>query len=359
MSFATKAAVLGALAAAVNAHGTVTGFLTDGTFNQGFLLDYYYAEQNGQTPPTHYGWYAENLDNGFVEPNSYGTADIICHKNAKVDGAKTATVAAGGTVDFQWTSWPESHIGPVITYVASCGDDCSTVNKEELKFVKIDEAGYDTTTKSWAAVDMISNNNTWTTTVPSTLKAGKYVFRHEIIALHGAGSENGAQNYPQCVNIEVTGSGTELPEGTLGTALYSSTDPGILFNPYTTITGYEIPGPALMAGGDSGAGGQPASSAAPVSSATAAASSASPAPTTLATAVSSGSGYPVVTTIATSVVIVDAPTGTAAAPSSTATAPSTGDDTSVPKTFTLETFIAWLQEVGASSGVARRHARMF
>jgi hypothetical protein len=33
--------------------------------------------------------------------------------------------------------------------------------------------------------------------IPSTLKPGAYVLRHEIIALHGARSDDGAQAYPQ------------------------------------------------------------------------------------------------------------------------------------------------------------------
>lgn len=90
--------------------------------------------------------------------------------------------------------------------------------------------------------------------MPESLAPGPYVFRHEIIAMHGAGSEGGAQNYPFCINIAVTGSGTESPEGTLGTALYTSTDPGILFNPYTTLTEYTIPGPALFGSGSSTGG---------------------------------------------------------------------------------------------------------
>lgn len=154
-----------------------------------------------------------------------------------------------------WTAWPESHIGPVLTYVANCGtadDACSTVDKTTLKWVKIDEAGINLDTQKWAAEDLIANNNTWSVTVPDSLAPGPYVFRHEIIAMHGAGSEGGAQNYPFCINIAITGSGTESPEGTLGTELYTSTDPGILFNPYTTLTDYTIPGPALFGSGSTG-----------------------------------------------------------------------------------------------------------
>ena len=67
--------------------------------------------------------------------------------------------------------------------------------------------------------------------------------------LHGASNLDGTQNYPQCFNIAVTGSGTKtLPAGTLGTALYKETDPGIYLNPYVTITSYAMPGPSLWTG---------------------------------------------------------------------------------------------------------------
>jgi hypothetical protein len=193
----SKIATVAAFAADALAHGTVNGVTIDGKFEQGFLLDYYYAKQNGQTPAEHIGWYAENLDNGFVEPNSFGEADIICHKAASPEGSSDsmAKVAAGGTVEFHWTAWPESHMGPVITYVAPYTGDVASVDKTSLKWTKIDAHGYED--GEWAAVKMIGQNNTWPVTVPETLAAGKYVFRHEIIALHGAGSANGAQNYPQ------------------------------------------------------------------------------------------------------------------------------------------------------------------
>lgn len=105
-------------------------------------------------------------------------------------------------------------------------------------------------TQVWASADLVSQGGVWTTPVPASLAPGNYVFRHEIIALHGAGTLNGAQNYPQCFNIKITGSGTANPTGTLGTALYKNTDPGIYLNPYVTFAagGYKIPGPALFTG---------------------------------------------------------------------------------------------------------------
>lgn len=230
-STTTKLALAaGAFAAKAYAHGLVQGFAVDGEYQQGFILDYYYEKINSGSYPDVAGWYEEATDNGFVTPDAYGTADIICHKNAE-NAKSTATVAAGGTVDFYWTGWPDSHFGPVLTYVANCGegaDACSTVDKTTLEWVKIDEAGIDISTQTWAATDLIANNNTWSVTVPETLAAGSYVFRHEIIAMHGAGSENGAQNYPFCINIAITGSGTDSPAGTLGTELYTSTGTSLI-----------------------------------------------------------------------------------------------------------------------------------
>ena len=95
---------------------------------------------------------------------------------------------------------------------------------------------------------LIADNSTWLVQIPSDLAAGNYVLRHEIIALHSAESEDGAQNYPQCFNLAVSGTGTEQPSGVLGTALYQETDPGILYNIYTSVEDYTMPGPAEYTG---------------------------------------------------------------------------------------------------------------
>ena len=70
--------------------------------------------------------------------------------------------------------------------------------------------------------------------------------RYAIIALHLAGTKDGTQDYPQCLNLKVTGGGSDVPEGTLGEKLYTDTDAGILVNIYTTISKYAMPGPALF-----------------------------------------------------------------------------------------------------------------
>lgn len=244
--------VLGS-AALVAGHGYVSGAVVDGQYYGGFLVDKYSYMSD---PPKVIGWSEDATDLGFVDGSSYSDADIICHKDAKAAGL-SASVKAGGSVELQWTEWPESHHGPVITYLANCNGDCSNVDKTALEFFKIDEAGLindDNVPGTWATDNLISNNNSYTVTIPSGIESGNYVLRHEIIALHSAGESNGAQNYPQCLNLEVTGGGSDAPSGTVGTELYTNTDPGILVNIYQSMSSYTIPGPALYSGAASPSG---------------------------------------------------------------------------------------------------------
>jgi hypothetical protein len=169
-------------------------------------------------------------------------------------GSEVATVAAGGKIKLQWDTWPESHHGPVLDYLAKCaGDDCTSVEAGDLSFFKIDEKGLnDAASQNWASDDLIKNDFAWTVTVPEDIAPGQYVLRHESIALHSAQDTNGAQNYPQCINIKVTGSGTAEPAGVVATELYTASDPGISLSIYNSLTDYEIPGPAVYSGGASG-----------------------------------------------------------------------------------------------------------
>lgn len=86
---------------------------------------------------------------------------------------------------------------PIIDALAKCSGSCTTAKAADLNFFKIAQQGLTASSQTWATNKLMSNNLKWDITIPSTLAAGSYVLRHEIIALHGAGSQNGAQNYPQ------------------------------------------------------------------------------------------------------------------------------------------------------------------
>ncbi|KAF1980385.1 glycoside hydrolase [Bimuria novae-zelandiae CBS 107.79] len=230
-----------------SAHGYVTGVRSNGAITKGSDPVWYYNVQNGQPRPVTAGWDSLNQDNGFVSPDALTTADINCHKSA-LAGQSYVNVKAGDTIDFIWNTWPESHKGPVINYISPCGGECTSLTPSSLRWSKISQSGLITPGGSgtWASDTLIKNSFTASTVIPKNLKPGNYVVRHEIIALHGAQSDNGAQLYPQCLNLKVSGSGTVAPTGGVaGTSLYTRKDPGILFNLYTSPTSYPIPGPAL------------------------------------------------------------------------------------------------------------------
>lgn len=251
-SFTSKTLLVAvAGAASVAAHGHVTNIVINGVsyLNYDPTSHFYMAN-----PPTVVGFSTLQQDNGFVEPAAFGTSDIICHKGSANAGGH-ALVAAGDNIFIQWDTWPESHHGPVIDYLASCGPSgCETAEKTSLEFFKIDEVGLvdgSAAPGKWGSDQLIANGNAWMVKIPANIKPGFYVLRHEIIALHASGQQNGAQNYPQCFNLEVTGSGTATPAGVKGTSLYKAADEGILFDIYRTLTSYPVPGPAVISGGGS------------------------------------------------------------------------------------------------------------
>ncbi|KAF2157269.1 lytic polysaccharide monooxygenase [Myriangium duriaei CBS 260.36] len=280
MSIVTYASLLAATASTAYAHGFVSGLRSDGAFYSGYNPSFQYQNP----PPVVAGWSdPADLSNGFIAPSAAGTADVICHLNAT--NAKTSMpVVAGKNVDFLWTAWPASHKGPVITWLAKCPDTCETVDKTTLEFFKIDEVGLISASQAqngyWASDAMIANNNTWTSTIPASLAPGNYVARHETIALHSAGTADGAQIYPQCINLKITGSGTEQPSGVLGTALYNTNSPGMIFNLYNNTQTYTVPGPdvpaAFSANSGAGMGSKGSSGSTPTSSGSGSSSTAAP-----------------------------------------------------------------------------------
>ena len=163
-----------------------------------------------------------------------------------------------------------------MTYLAKCpGTDCTTAEPTTLNWFKINHAGLNPD-GTWVSDTIIADNNTWTVTIPSDIAPGPYLVRHELVALHSASNANGAQFYPMCANLKITGTGSAAPTDTVKfPGAYSPTDPGILVNIYyPVLTNYTIPGPAPYVSG--GASGPVPSSTAPSSAPAASSISAGP-----------------------------------------------------------------------------------
>ncbi|KAK7919967.1 hypothetical protein PG985_007989 [Apiospora marii] len=261
MSSIPRKTVLTALAgaASVAAHGHISSVTAGGQTFKGFDPT---AAPFGPQPDS-VTWSNGATDNGFVLSSAVNDPDIICHLDA-ANAKLSVPVAAGESVELTWNQWLESHKGPVIDYLADCGGDCATVDKTTLKFFKIAEGGQLSLGAGggqlgrWADDELIDNGLKWTVEIPASIKPGNYVLRHELIALHEGMQDGKAQMYPQCVNLEISGSGTESPAGVAGTALYKASDEGLKYNIYNDEQSptYKIPGPALFAAGaGSGSGG--------------------------------------------------------------------------------------------------------
>lgn len=115
-----------ASAALVAGHGYVSNATIGGS-----SYEFYQPYTDPYTSPTPDRVSREIQGNGPVTVLTYN--DIQCGGDTAngVDGsspaALTADVTAGSEVDLYWTLWPESHVGPTITYMAKCdSDDCST-----------------------------------------------------------------------------------------------------------------------------------------------------------------------------------------------------------------------------------------
>jgi cellulase len=247
----------------ISAHGRITRITTSsGVSYPGWDP----ASSSTLTPPGPLAaWSASNLGNIYIPPSQFTTSNITCHFNG-LPGSLSIPVVAGKGIKLQWNEWPTSHVGPVMTYLAACNGSCTNIKdndvetfKDALQWVKIDELGWLNSTGwdildlggTWATNVLIFNDYSWVVRIPEGLKEGEYVLRHEIIALHVAERLDGAQAYPQCVNIRVEGGkeGEEkLGGGVVGSRLYGMRDEGILVDVHKKIDAYKIPGPEVWSG---------------------------------------------------------------------------------------------------------------
>ncbi|RDB18186.1 Polysaccharide monooxygenase Cel61a [Hypsizygus marmoreus] len=238
------------VASSVNAHGYVQEITLGSTKYTGYLP---YSDPYYNPPPSRI--VRKVPGNGPVEDLSL--IDVQCN-GWTAGGFTTApapvfgTVAAGSQVKLNWTAWPDSHKGPLVTYMARAPSDITKWNPgTSAVWFKVAQAGKDSAGK-WAATDgLYATNSVYTFTIPPKLKAGQYIIRHESIALHSAYSYPGVQIYPSCIQVEVTGSGTALPTSFVSfPGAYTASTPGIVYDVYTNTGNYPIPGPAVWTGGN-------------------------------------------------------------------------------------------------------------
>ncbi|TDZ24660.1 putative endo-beta-1,4-glucanase D [Colletotrichum orbiculare MAFF 240422] len=208
--------------------------------------------------------------------------DMRC--NAGAAAAKsTCGVKAGDTITVEMHQHNDrdctkeaiggAHHGPVMMYLSAVADAAAADGSSD--FFKVFESGYFAENKTWGN-DLINEGcGKQNFVIPSDIAPGDYLLRAETVALHAAGSENGAQYYMSCYQLKIEGSGTAKPEGVKFPGAYKAADPGLLINIYNAITDYVVPGPAVYGGGG-GSGSAPAPAPAPAPAAPASSASAAP-----------------------------------------------------------------------------------
>ncbi|KAK0195120.1 glycoside hydrolase family 61 protein [Armillaria mellea] len=254
--------------------------------------------------------------------------DVFCNVDGTTAASGTISVAAGGTLTSEWYHdtrgddiIASSHVGPIVAYIAP-----PDATPGQDAWVKIYEEGYDGS--EWAVTKLIANEGKVDITIPSTLAAGDYLYRIEILALHEsdtlytANSARGIQLYPSCHQLTVTGSGsTSLPSGVPFPGTYTDDEPGILFNVYSEdASTYVIPdslGPDVWDGTSSyDTSGYTDGSSASSAAVTSVASSTAAAATSSAVVASSSSVAAVSSATSATVVVTSASATSAIASSS-------------------------------------------
>ncbi|EPS40687.1 hypothetical protein H072_5441 [Dactylellina haptotyla CBS 200.50] len=233
--------LLTAAASTVMGHGFVKEFIIGGQSYPG--SDPFNEEYNDPARITQP--FFSNKDSPIIYLNN---DEVTCNRGAK-PAKLVAKAPAGSKIVFKWSKWFDDHKGPIITYLADCGGDCTKAKGPDLNWFKVDEAGL--INGVWATDILMKQDKTWTIQLPKKIKNGQYLMRHEMIALHLADKPNGAQFYPSCSNIEITGgTGEASPPTVKFPSAYQTNDPSILLS-IKGINSYRIPGPACYTESDS------------------------------------------------------------------------------------------------------------
>ncbi|KAF2192338.1 lytic polysaccharide monooxygenase [Zopfia rhizophila CBS 207.26] len=181
--------------------------------------------------------------------------DIVCNggPNPTQSTPTIITVQVGSQAKLTWrhtlTSGPSdvidaSHKGPVMAYMKKVSN-AATDSGIGSGWFKIQQDGFDGTT--WGVDRLIANQGVQTVTIPQCIAPGQYLLRGELIALHAAQNQNGAQFYMECAQINVVGgSASKTPSTVSLPGAYKATDAGILYNLYNGQKSYTPPGPAVF-----------------------------------------------------------------------------------------------------------------
>ncbi|KAJ6497496.1 glycosyl hydrolase family 61-domain-containing protein [Mycena sanguinolenta] len=231
------------------------------------------------------------LFDGFTD-----NSQMSCEASAKNPAPESITVNAGDEIDIFWEGatgelkgkagtgsltaynpWVHA-MGFVFDYITACAQDCSIYDATNAGWTKLAHAGIDmsevispqlreTMTNKpekyfptsgpglWAMARLVQNGSKWTVKIPSSLKSGHYIIRHELAAVHNPKNSDpttGPQLYIACIQLNVQNGGTvSLPPGVQAKSLYLPNGDFANMDVYRDSFDFAtvaIPGPAVWDG---------------------------------------------------------------------------------------------------------------
>ncbi|KAK4239371.1 glycoside hydrolase [Achaetomium macrosporum] len=182
--------------------------------------------------------------------------NIVCNTNGGTPAPDFVKAKPGDKLSFRWFHFnPDdpndildpSHKGAILTYIApyTKGNGAGPI------WSKLAEQGFED--GEWATIRMIANGGKVDVSLPAQLAPGRYLVRQELVALHQADFRGdthpgrGAELYPSCVQVEVTGGeGDAVPDQDFDfNRGYTFDNPGLFFNIYIPFDKYTPPGPKV------------------------------------------------------------------------------------------------------------------
>ncbi|KAF9498853.1 hypothetical protein BDN71DRAFT_1587202 [Pleurotus eryngii] len=232
-------ALLASLAAVANAH---------------FTLQYIWV--NGVDQGLNTGLRIPPNNNPVTDVTS---KDLTCNVNGLSGaGVSTVSIPAGANITFEWHQHAQrtgedaisgGHKAPVLVYIAKSPSTAASFDGQGVVWTKLYQSGLlNPSTQQWASDVVNANNGKHSIVIPSSLPAGEYLLRAEMIALHVAQSYPGAQFYIGCAQVKIASGGSASPPKIALPGAYSPSDPGISVNIYNNLQSYTFPGGPVWSG---------------------------------------------------------------------------------------------------------------
>ena len=173
--------------------------------------------------------------------------DLTCGRGASVQHQDhPVEIDAGTKLQIQWSEDWKHSVGPIITYLAACREnDCAESDVTTLDWFKIDQKAADTDGNWWQA--SLGDDRMYVP-IPSSLKEGKYIVRHEVIVI----DQDPVLFFPACAALDIRNNNVDTEEQVYPASnytvqipgAYSESDKGLQtvdesFDPYS----YVFPGP--------------------------------------------------------------------------------------------------------------------